>query len=141
MELLIHFEDIKKFVKPKGIKNKISDIFKEENRKGGSIGIIFCSDAYLLHINQDYLSHDYYTDVITFDYTEDQLISGDILISVERVRENSQIFNSTFENELLRVIIHGVLHLLGYNDQNEKEKAEMRQKEDTYIEKWINSNE
>ncbi len=138
MELLIHFEDIKKFPKAKGIKNILTHIFNEEKSKAGSIGIIFCSVDYLLRINREYLSHDYYTDVITFDYTESNIVSGDIFISIDRVKENAVLFNTLFGIELYRVIIHGILHLLGYNDQKEREKKEMQKKEEIYIKEWIN---
>ena len=116
-------------------KRKISEwiksvINKFPGKKIGDIVFVFCSDEYLLDINKRYLSHNYYTDVITFDYTEDSVISGDILISVDRIKENSQEYGVPFENELHRVIIHGVLHLLGCKDSSEKERGEMRQYED-----------
>ena len=100
------------------------------NRRVGEIAIVFCSDNYLLEINKRFLSHDYYTDVITFDYTEGATVSGDILISIERISENSAEYRVTFEEELHRVMIHGILHLLGYKDSSEEERKEMREKED-----------
>jgi len=98
--------------------------------KTGDISFIFCSDEYLLDVNKKFLKHDYFTDVITFDYVIEGLISGDIFISVDRVIDNSVSFGTVFSNELYRVIIHGVLHLLGFGDKTEQEKLVMRQKED-----------
>ena len=95
--------------------------------------IVFCSDEHLLSINKEFLAHDYYTDVITFDYTEDSMVSGDIFISIDRVRENAQILEQTVADELERVMVHGLLHLLGYKDKSETEKALMTQKEDFYL--------
>lgn len=105
----------------------------KKKRKAGEINFIFCSDEHLLGINKQYLNHDTYTDIITFDYSKDipeMPISGDIFISVERVEENAQKFKKTFENELHRVIIHGTLHLLGYKDKTKAAKEEMTKEED-----------
>jgi metalloprotein, YbeY/UPF0054 family len=108
-------------------------INKFPDKREGNIVFVFCSDKYLLEVNKKFLSHNYYTDVITFDYTEDAggevAISGDILISIERVRENAKEYKTIFEDELHRVIIHGVLHLLGCKDHSTKEQEEMRKKE------------
>ncbi|MCQ2262843.1 MAG: rRNA maturation RNase YbeY [Bacteroidales bacterium] len=98
--------------------------------KIGDINYIFCDDDYLLTINQKYLQHDTLTDIITFDYVEGNVLHGDIYISIERVRENAQIFNVTFDDELLRVLSHGVLHLCGYKDKTEEDAAVMRSKEE-----------
>jgi rRNA maturation RNase YbeY len=98
------------------------------------LNYIFCSDQYLLNINSDFLNHPYYTDVITFDYSSSSSsIEGDIFISIDRVRENSLIYNTTFDSELSRVMIHGLLHLLGYNDLSETDTLIIRQKEDFYL--------
>lgn len=107
----------------------ISKVLEQEGFEIAEIALIFCSDDYLLKVNQDFLEHDFYTDIITFDYCEDKLISGDLFISVDRVIENSQDFNVTFHQELHRVIIHGVLHLCGYTDKTIEEETIMRQKE------------
>ena len=104
-----------------------------EGKKLGDVNIIFCSDAYLLEINRKYLSHDYFTDIITFDYCEGNTLSGDLFISVDSVKENSSFYGSSFETELRRVIIHGLLHLVGYDDHCEKDIAVMRGKEDFYL--------
>ena len=99
----------------------------------GDLTYIFCSDEYLKEINSKYLNHDFYTDIVTFDYREENFISGDMFISVERVIENSVVFQCNIDDEFLRVIVHGVLHLLGLNDSSEIEKATMREKENECI--------
>lgn len=104
-----------------------------EGKKTGPINFIYCSDDYLLQVNQDFLNHDYFTDVITFDYSDENEISGDVFISIDRVKENAEVNNVNFENELNRVMIHGVLHLMGYKDSKPEEKAEIRAKEDFYL--------
>lgn len=96
------------------------------------INVIFCSDEYLLTVNQDYLQHDYYTDIITFDYSEDELAS-DMFISIDRVRENSEEFKVDFLQELYRILFHGILHLVGYEDQDDESKAVMTAKENHYL--------
>ena len=102
-------------------------------RRIGNISIIFCSDNYVLDINQKYLQHDYFTDIITFDYCEEDRLSGDLFISVDSVRENSVEFGTEFKDELNRVIIHGLLHLVGYDDHTEKDIKLMRSKENYYL--------
>lgn len=99
----------------------------------GEINCVFCSDDYLLQMNQEYLEHDYYTDIITFDYCDGSLISGDLFISIDRVRDNAEQMQLPFLQELSRVIIHGVLHLLGYGDKQPESEKTMRQKEDHYL--------
>ena len=117
----------------------ILNSLKEENKISGELSFIFCSDKYLLKINKEYLKHDYYTDIITFDYSEKNQISGDIFISIDRVGENAKIYSQEKLTELLRVIIHGVLHLIGYNDKSENEQKLMTKKENYYLEKWTKS--
>lgn len=99
----------------------------------GDVNVIFCSDPYILDINIRYLGHDYFTDVITFDYSEKPRISGDLFVSVDSVRENSVMYGTDFDEELHRVIVHGVLHLIGYDDHNEKDSSLMREKENYYL--------
>ena len=118
------------------VKRWITAIVNAQNKRVGNIGYLFCDDAYLINVNRTYLNHDTYTDIITFDYVEGNVISGDIMISVERVRENAALFNSSFEQELQRVIIHGVLHLLGQADKSDEEAAEMRKKEESALALW-----
>ena len=122
------------------VKKWITDLIKAQNKKVGEISYLFCDDAYLIEVNRTYLDHDTYTDIITFDYVEGDTISGDILISVERVKENTQLFNTTFDQELHRVIIHGVLHLLGQGDKTEAEAAQMRKKEEAALALWNTMN-
>ena len=117
-------------------KRWISAVVSSQEKRVGNICYLFCDDAYILDVNRAYLNHDTYTDIITFDYVEGDIVSGDILISVERVRENAMLFNSSFERELLRVIIHGVLHLLGQSDKSEEDAAEMRIKEESALGLW-----
>jgi probable rRNA maturation factor len=105
-------------------------------KKTGNINFIFCSDEFLKDINIQYLKHDYYTDIITFNYNEGLVLSGDIYISTDRVYENSVQFKVSFLNELLRVIIHGVLHLVGFNDNSQKDKNEMRKIEEFWLSKY-----
>ena len=107
----------------------ISNVIKSENKKEGEINYIFCDDEYLLEINKEHLQHDYYTDIISFDYSVGNEINGDMFISVDRVKENAQDFNVSFEEELKRVIVHGVLHYCGYKDKSEEDEALMRSKE------------
>ena len=104
-----------------------------ENKRVGELSFIFCTDEYLFEKNIQFLNHNTYTDIITFDYCEGDIISGDIFVSVERVTENANKFGVDFENELDRVIIHGVLHLAGYNDKSKEEANTMRKKEDFYL--------
>ena len=99
----------------------------------GAVSVIFCSDNYILDINQRFLQHDYFTDIITFDYSEGEKISGDLFISVDSVRENSIEYETEFEEELHRVIVHGVLHLIGYDDHTDEDIRTMRSKENYYL--------
>lgn len=118
------------------VKNWISDTIKAQGKRVGAIGYLFCDDDYLIDVNRKYLNHDTYTDIITFDYVGDDVISGDVLISVERVEENAKLFGVTFDYELHRVIIHGILHLLGQGDKTDAEAAEMRKKEEAALAFW-----
>ncbi|MBR6414984.1 MAG: rRNA maturation RNase YbeY [Bacteroidales bacterium] len=108
-------------------------VAESEIKKLGALSIIFCSDNYILDINQRYLQHDYFTDIITFDYCEGNTLSGDLFISVDSVRENSIFYNVDFETELNRVIVHGLLHLIGYDDHTEDDIKVMREKENYYL--------
>ena len=108
-------------------------VASEENRRLGDISVIFCSDAYLLDMNKKYLGHDYFTDIITFDYSEGELLSGDLFISVDTVRSNAAFYSTEFDDELDRVIVHGLLHLIGYDDHSEEEFAAMKEKENYYL--------
>lgn len=109
-------------------------VAESEIKRVGDISIIFCSDNYILDVNVKYLQHDYFTDIITFDYCEGQKLSGDLFISIDSVRENARYYGSEFEDELNRVIVHGLLHLIGYDDHTEEDQKIMRSKEDYYLE-------
>ena len=112
------------------IQNWISACIETYGFNEGELNYVFCDDDYLLKLNVEFLDHDTLTDIISFDYTMGKLISGDIFISVERVRENAQIFNQTIDNEIHRVMIHGVLHYMGLKDKTLKDKEIMRREED-----------
>jgi rRNA maturation RNase YbeY len=128
------FEQIDTFELDKNlIANWLSNVAFSENKNIDTISVIFCSDDYLLSVNKEYLNHDYYTDIITFDYSVDTEISGDLFISIDRVKENATEFNVPFLNELHRVLVHGVLHLCGYGDKSPDEETLMRSKEDFYL--------
>ncbi len=107
----------------------IKTIATKYGKKIGDIAYIFCNDETILNVNRQYLNHDYYTDIITFDYCENNILNGDIFISLETVASNAQEFNVTFEDELYRVLIHGILHLCGQDDQTPELRAEMINKE------------
>jgi rRNA maturation RNase YbeY len=128
------FEDIDPFNISLDIySEKTSYIIDNEGFIKGDISIILCSDSYLLALNQKHLNHNYFTDIITFSYTEENELSGDLFISIDRVKENAVKENKSFENELERVVYHGVLHLCGYNDKSPQEITVMRSKEDYYL--------
>jgi probable rRNA maturation factor len=112
------------------ISNWISKVILSENKKEGDINYIFCDDEYLLNLNEQYLDHDTLTDIISFDYSVGNELHGDIFISVERVQDNATDFNVTFDEELKRVLVHGILHYCGYKDKSESEEQVMRQKEE-----------
>lgn len=113
--------------------NWIESIAKLYNKEIGEISYLFCDDEKILEVNQQYLNHDFYTDIITFDYSEENMISGDIIISLQTVESNSQMYNTSFLEELHRVIIHGILHLSGLNDSTEEEEKVMRDAENSAL--------
>lgn len=115
------------------IKKWIVSAIKKEKQKPGELAIVFCSDNYLLETNRKYLNHNYLTDIITFQNNESQSVSGDLLISIDRVKENAEKLKLKFSDELHRVIIHGVLHLCGYKDKSPAHKKQMTKKEDYYL--------
>jgi len=116
--------------------NWIVESMKNENKTTEDLNYIFCDDDYLLEINRQYLDHDYYTDVIGFDNSEDDILTGDIFISVTRIADNAQTNNVSFENELARVMIHGILHFAGYLDKEEDEKEKMTEMENFYLNRF-----
>ena len=111
----------------------LKEVAASEAKKLGAVSVIFCSDNYLLDVNIKYLGHDYYTDIITFDYCEGSVLSGDLFISIDSVRENASFYSVEFDDELNRVIVHGLLHLIGYDDHTEEDIAVMRSKENYYL--------
>lgn len=129
-----NFEDIKPFkFHEKSVKNHINGLINNEIKECGELAVIFCSDEYLLEMNKQYLNHDYYTDIITFDYVKNNIISGDLFISFDRIKENAQKFETEILKELVRVVFHGVLHLVGYNDKTDDEQRIMTEKENYYL--------
>ena len=132
---MIQFEvEIKYSLKEKRrIKEWLNLVAFEEGNKIQNLNFLIVGDKRMIHFNKTYLNHDYSTDIITFDNAENKKISGDIVISIERVKENSKKYKVKLEDELRRVMAHGLLHLLGYDDKNEKEKKRMRKKENYYL--------
>ena len=127
-------EDIQFSFKEKRLTSRwLKFVAESEAKRLGDIAVIFCSDNYILDVNIKYLQHDYYTDIITFDYCEGNRLSGDLFISIDSVRENAAFYGTEFADELNRVIVHGVLHLIGYDDHTEEDIAEMRAKENYYL--------
>ncbi len=130
-----YLQDIDFVFKNKRLNNAwLKFVAESEVRKLGNINIIFCSDNYILDVNIKYLGHDYYTDIITFDYCEKNILSGDLFISIDTVKDNAQFYGTEFKDELNRVIVHGLLHLIGYDDHTPEEQKLMREKENYYLE-------
>jgi rRNA maturation RNase YbeY len=134
---MIHFfyEDLPETVSTQYIP-WLEDLILTEDKKLGSINYVFCDDEYLLKVNQDYLQHDYYTDIITFDNVKGKTIAGEIFVSLQRVSDNASTLSKDYEEELRRVLAHGILHLCGYKDKSQEEEKEMRSKEDFYIKRF-----
>ncbi len=133
MMINFFFEDIDAITINPRSSEWLKEIINAENKKVGKINYIFCTDEALLKVNQDYLKHDYYTDIITFDYVKGKTISADIFVSLPRISENAEIHSKSFLQEFHRVLAHGILHLCGYKDKTENEETEMRSKEDFYL--------
>lgn len=138
MDIRFFTEEIKFNLKNRNkLRKWICRVIAYENKKCGAINYIFCSDNYLLKINQQYLKHNTFTDIVSFENNDAELINGDIFISIERVKENSKQLGLPFSNELHRVMIHGVLHFLGYSDKSKIQKEKMRKQEDACLKKFI----
>tara|TARA_Y100000766_G_scaffold142228_1_gene122320 strand:+ start:3569 stop:4000 length:432 start_codon:yes stop_codon:yes gene_type:complete len=133
-EFSFHSEDISFVLNKKpAIISWLSYSIKNENKILGDISFIFCSDEYLHKINLKHLNHDTLTDIITFDYCENSVINGDLYISIERVKENAKLYDNSIEKELHRVMIHGIMHLCGYNDKTTEDQNVMSAKEEFYL--------
>ena len=129
-----YFEDTDFVFKEKNLNGRwLRMVAESEVKRLGDISIIFCSDNYILDVNHRYLEHDYFTDIITFDYCEGDRLSGDLFISVDSVKENSLEYGTEFKDELNRVIVHGILHLIGYDDHTDEDVMTMREKENYYL--------
>ena len=136
MPIRYYTQDCEFIYKGKGKTSEwIRETVRQESRTLGAVSIVFCSDDHLLEINRRYLKHDYYTDIITFDYgdAEKGKIAGDLMIGIGTVEENAKKYGVNFDNELRRVIIHGILHLCGYGDKSPEEEKKMRALEDKYL--------
>ncbi len=133
--ILFHYSGRQLFIPAKKkLRKYIQKIFTAENVKLKRVDYIFCSDGFLLKMNQKFLKHNYYTDILTFNLSEtDKEITGEIYISLDRVKDNTRINSTTFKKEILRVIFHGALHLCGYNDKTKKQLKKMREKEEYYL--------
>lgn len=118
------------WIKRRNTSRWIKSIISLHRKRVGDIAYIFCSDSEILRINNLYLDHDYYTDIITFDYSEEEVLSGDLFISLDTIKSNSEKFGTSYDEELNRVIIHGILHLCGFKDKTKRDEAIMRTKED-----------
>jgi rRNA maturation RNase YbeY len=128
---------IPSFVSKKDLKEAVKNLALNEGKVLKDLSLVFTDDDYLLEVNKQYLNHDYFTDVITFDYSSFPEVSGDVMISLDRVKDNAQSLNQSFELEFYRVVFHGVLHLCGYKDKTEADEKEMRAKEDFYINRFV----
>jgi probable rRNA maturation factor len=125
------------FVSKKELKRFVKELVAHEGKQLKELSLVFTDDEYLLEVNKQYLNHDYFTDVITFDYSDFPNVSGDVMISLDRVKDNAQSMNLDFETELYRVVFHGALHLCGYKDKEKEDAALMRSKEDFYIQMFV----
>jgi rRNA maturation RNase YbeY len=139
MDLVIQFEDIQPFAVDEALVALVYDrIASDYDFSIGDISVVFCCDAYILNINRTYLDHDYYTDIITFDYSEGEVLSGDLIVSVDTVASNARKYDVSYSEELFRVLIHGFLHLVGLSDKDEQDVLLMRERESFYINSCLN---
>lgn len=139
MPFLFHCEDVTwHLANESATADFLHHVVKGENCQAGDINIVFCSDDYLYQLNQDYLNHNTLTDIITFDYSDGSLVSGDLFISMERAHENADLYNVSVNEELHRLFVHGILHLAGYTDKTEEDNKKMRAKEDVYLKQLSN---
>ena len=125
------------FVSKKDLKQAVKNLVLNEGKYLKDLSLVFTDDDYLLEVNKQYLNHDYFTDVITFDYSDFPEVSGDVMISLDRVKDNALSMNLAFEQEFYRVVFHGILHLCGYKDKSKEDVVLMREKEDFYIHRFV----
>ncbi len=125
------------FVSKKDLKQAVKHLVLNEGKSLKDLSLVFTDDDYLLEVNKQYLNHDYFTDVITFDYSDFPEVSGDVMISLDRVKDNALSMNLAFEQEFYRVVFHGMLHLCGYKDKSKEDVVLMREKEDFYIQRFV----
>ena len=125
------------FVSKKDLKQAVKNLVLNEGKSLKDLSLVFTDDDYLLEVNKQYLNHDYFTDVITFDYSDFPEVSGDVMISLDRVKDNALSMNLAFEQEFYRVVFHGMLHLCGYKDKSKEDVVLMREKEDFYIHRFV----
>lgn len=125
------------FVSKKDLKQAVKSLVLNEGKSLKDLSLVFTDDDYLLEVNKQYLNHDYFTDVITFDYSDFPEVSGDVMISLDRVKDNALSMNLAFEQEFYRVVFHGMLHLCGYKDKSKEDVVLMREKEDFYIHRFV----
>jgi|WetSurMetagenome_2_1015567.scaffolds.fasta_scaffold10836_2 probable rRNA maturation factor len=134
MNIFFNYDESKFRIREPGkVKKTIEKILIDNNRKLGEINFVFTSDEKILAINREFLKHNYFTDIITFNYSIDDIVSGELYISVPTVRENAEIFGNAIKDEINRVVFHGILHLCGYDDQSEDDRMEMRSMEEKYL--------
>jgi probable rRNA maturation factor len=127
----------KPLLKYVALEEVIRNIIQFNSRKCGAVNIIFCTDELILETNRQYLKHDYYTDIITFNYSSKKVISGDLFVSLDTVKSNALLFDCSFEDELIRVVIHGILHLTGLDDKTEEQRSKMRENENYWMKSII----
>jgi rRNA maturation RNase YbeY len=125
------------FVSKKELKSVVKELVFQEGKELKDLSLVFTDDEYLLEVNKQYLDHDYYTDVITFDYSSFPEVSGDVMISLDRVKDNAEMMKQTFQDEFYRVVFHGLLHLCGYKDKSNDEAIVMREREDYYLNVFV----
>lgn len=138
MAIKVYYDDVKfRLRRSRSIKELISLIITNHNYKVGQISYVFVNDTQILEINKEFLKHQYFTDIITFNYIQDNVINGEIYLSIDTISQNSKIFGVSLKNEVLRVMIHGILHLCGYDDATENEKMIMRSNEDKWMSEFF----
>ncbi len=141
MAIKIYYRDVKfRLGRTRDIKQWIGEVIRTEGRKPGDLAFIFVDDNEILEINREFLEHDYFTDVIAFDYCSGDIIDGEIYLSIETIRRNARTYSKCIKEEILRVMVHGTLHLTGYSDNEQEQKSIMSKAEDRYLEKYKEGN-